>query len=76
MVTEKINWLDGKSADGMFVIEMFFVNGRKGYLKNETYEVAMERYSLFLGWNELISLVVHDPSGKVVKYHSRYSEAV
>lgn len=77
MVTEKINWLDGKSAYGMFVLEMIFSRCLKGYLKSKTYEVAMERYLLMLKCDpEVVSMTIHDPSGKVVKSYSKYAEAV
>jgi hypothetical protein len=76
MITEKINWLDGKSADGMFVLEMLFRNGQKGYLKSKTHEVAMERYMLALGYEEVISMTIHDPSGRIVQDYSKYSKAV
>lgn len=76
MINENINWLDGESADGMFVLEMLFRNGQKGYLKSETHEIAMERYMLALEYEEVVCMTIHDPAGRIVQDYSKYAAAV
>lgn len=63
-----IKWLDGKHADGMFVIEITFQSGYTGYMKQKTYADAEKNCNFFWCIHDgITSMKIHDPSGKIVK---------
>jgi hypothetical protein len=72
-----IRWLDGGSADGMFVMEIGFKDGT-GYIKRPSFTQINNDLELF--WRvspEISSLTIYDPSRKVVasRFRASVSEA-
>lgn len=64
--TMDINWLDGKNADGMFVLEICYTNGTKGYLKNKESEQIAYYISLLSDMPEVSNFLVYNPEGKQI----------
>jgi hypothetical protein len=70
-----ITWLDGKSAENKFVLEIQFQNGKYGYLKNSTLEGANEYYNLLFGCPDVVRVTLYSPESKVVATKSKLSLA-
>lgn len=64
---ENINWFDGLSAEGKFIIEIFFSNGGKAYMKNESYEKIVFYCTLLQKDPNCIGMTVYNPDGKIVE---------
>ena len=67
-----IAWLDGNNSDGQFVLEMFFEDGGKGYLKGD-YNQISGHYDLFWKSDDVVGMTIYDPSWKVVATKARAS---
>ena len=61
-----INWLDGNNADGMFVLEICYANGTKGYLKNKEHERIAHYIALLSDIPEVSNFLVYNPEGKQI----------
>ena len=72
---ENINWFDGDSAVGKFLLEMTFNNGGKGYLKSETEKNIFYWYKHLWGCPDLVSMTVFNPCRNVVATKSRMAKA-
>jgi hypothetical protein len=57
----EINWLDGNNADGMFVLEICYTNGTKGYLKNKEHERITHYITLLSDMPEVANFHVYNP---------------
>ena len=55
-----INWLDGNSAEGMFILEICYSDGTKGYLKNKEREQIEGYIALFSDMPEVSNFLVHE----------------
>jgi len=66
-----IKWLDGQPATGMFILEMLFENGGKGYLKNADYQMISHWYTSLWSNTECVSMTLYDPSLKVIAAKNR-----
>lgn len=62
-----IKWLDGKNADGMYILEICYNDGTYGYLKNEDRERINEYCSLVSNMPEVASFRVHSPEPQILK---------
>lgn len=55
-----VNWLDGKSACGKYVLEIVFSNNTKGYIKNESLDRIIHYQNLMNTDSGVTSTVIHD----------------
>lgn len=62
MNPNEIKWLDGKDADGMYILEILYNDGTKGYLKNKDRRQIDHYCSALAGMAEVKELAVHEPS--------------
>ena len=60
----KIQWLDGESADGMFILEIMFKDGKIGYIKNKSLEVINNYKKIFKNYPEILEMNVNYPLSK------------
>lgn len=58
-----IKWLDGKTAENKWILEMFFNDGRIAYLKGD-YDVTVERYSCLFDADNIVGLTIYTPAQK------------
>ena len=66
MNPNEINWLDGKNADGMYILEICYNNGTKAYMKNKTQE-GLAYYCVILSdMPEVTAMLVYNPEGKQI----------
>ena len=71
-----IRWLDGQSAEGQFVLEIMFENGRPGYLKSKTYQKACDNYERFWEINpEIVGMTLYSPEWKPIATKTRMGVA-
>lgn len=63
---EKINWFDGKTSVGKYVLELLYDNGSTSYMKSESYDQIRGYHSLALGLPEVVGLTVYNPQWQVV----------
>jgi len=63
---QDIKWIDGKSATGKYVLEIIFVNGGKGYLKNENYEAISGQYTGLIDCPEVAGMTLYNADGKCI----------
>jgi hypothetical protein len=60
-----MKWLDGKSADNKYVLEITFNNGSKGYLKNDSLEKINYYQSVLTNDKEVVSTeIIQSPLQK------------
>jgi hypothetical protein len=59
-----IKWLDGKNADGMYVLEICYSDGTKGYLKDNTQEGIANYYATLYEMPEVTGFIVYNPEGQ------------
>lgn len=72
---QDIKWLDGKNAAGKYVLEIIFVNGGKGYLKNEKYETISEQYRVLFDSPEVAGMTLYHINGKPICTKSKTATA-
>lgn len=66
-----IAWLDGKDADGKFILEINFAGGGKSYLKND--ESGINRhYEFFWSMDEIVGMTIYSPQRQIVR--SKFKE--
>ena len=58
--TMDINWLDGNNAEGMFILEICYVDGTKGYLKNKEREQIAYYIGLFSDMPAVSNFLVYE----------------
>lgn len=56
-----IKWLDGKGAEGKFILEINFIGGGKGYFKHDSYEGIMKILNTIKDYPDIISTELHEP---------------
>jgi hypothetical protein len=61
-----INWLDGKNADGMYILEICYTDGTKAYMKNKEHEQIAYYISLLSDMPEVSNFLVYNPEGKQI----------
>lgn len=66
MNRNEINWLDGKNADGMYILEICYNDGTKAYMKNEDHEQITHYCSLVSNMPEVASFRVHSPELQIL----------
>jgi hypothetical protein len=60
-----MKWLDGKSAENKYVLEITFNNGSKGYLKNDSLEKINYYQSVLTNDKEVVSTeIIQSPLQK------------
>lgn len=62
----EIRWLDGKNADGMYILEICYNDGTCGYLKSEDRERINEYCSLVSNMPEVATFHVHSPELQIL----------
>ena len=65
-MNDNIRWLDGKSAEGKFILELNYTNGGTGYLKNESEERINHYYEIMADSPEIAGLTIYRPDGSIV----------
>lgn len=61
-----INWLDGKDDNGHYIIEIFFKNNTKGFVKNKNYDQICNDYNSYWEMNDIIGMTIYDLNRKVI----------
>lgn len=67
----EITWLDGKSADGMFILRFDYSNGGVGFLKNDKYEKLVEYVRIMSDCPDVVQMTISDPAGNPVFSHCK-----
>lgn len=63
---DDVRWLDGKTAEGKFIMKIFYANGGTAYMKNATHEGIMNHYDLLNGCPDVVDICVYNPNGEFV----------
>lgn len=63
---KNIQWLDGKSAAGKFILEIEYANGSKCYLKNESKHRINEYYKMIQDCPEVAQLTIYNPEESII----------
>jgi hypothetical protein len=58
-----INWLDGKDANGMYILEIQYDSGAKGYIKDKDQKKIAHYCSLLSDMPEVAGFLVYNPDG-------------
>lgn len=66
MNAHEINWLDGKNADGMYILEICYNDGSKAYMKNKTQEGIAYYYDILCKMPEVTGFLVYNPEGQKI----------
>jgi hypothetical protein len=66
-----IKWLDGKDASGQYFIEIAYIGGGKGYIKNASYEKICHYYNMVVDIQDVIHATLYNTEGKVVAAKSK-----
>jgi len=72
---DNIAWLDGKDANGKFILEILFSNGKTGYLKNSNLEVLNDYQRIFRSATDIVKMTIYDPAKNVVSEKSKMAVA-
>jgi len=68
-----IRWLDNNGSEGLYVLELMFADGKKGYLKGN-YEDVGNYYDIQWKYgDDVVGQVIYDPQWKVVAHRYRTS---
>lgn len=60
-----IAWLDGKNADGKFILEMNFTGGGKSYFKSDEKGIN-NHYEFFWGMDEIVGMTIYNTQRQIV----------
>ena len=63
---QNINWFDGNSSFGKYVLELMYDNGSVSYMKSESYDQIRNYHSLALGMSEVVGVTIYNPKWQVV----------
>ena len=63
---KNVKWLDNQSADGLFVLEMVYRSGGRGYLKNRDLNRVEHYATVMKDCPEVAECIVYSPNGQIV----------
>ena len=63
---QNINWFDGNSSFGKYVLELMYDNGSVSYMKHENYTQISYYYRLALELPDVVGLTIYNPQWQVV----------
>ena len=66
-----VKWLDGKNANGHYILEMFYKNGSRAYMKNKSREKIDFYYNLLADCPDVLRGVIYTPAGEEVASYAK-----
>ena len=64
---EDIRWMDGKPAEGKFIMKIVYDNGSMAYMKSDTYEGIVSHYNLMIGFSNVVDASIYGQTGEYLK---------
>lgn len=66
LIMNDVQWFDGKSAAGKYVLEMHYTKGAIAYLKNACKQEILKYLDMMLECPEIVGITLYDPQKNVI----------